>query len=78
MTLPCKDKNMDLLSLTIAICFGLAVTVSGLIVTVRVRRRMKRSLGRRASSLDLVSFKAWNRVEETEERNVESGPIHPK
>jgi hypothetical protein len=60
--------------------FGIVigVTVSGWIVTRQVRRRMKKSLGRSASDLDLVSFRAWNEVKNIEQRKAESGPIHPK
>jgi hypothetical protein len=48
-------------------------TISGLIVAMRMRRRMKKSLGRRASSLDLVSFRTWNEVEKVEQEKAESG-----
>lgn len=58
--------------------FAIALTVSGWIVTVRVRRRMKKSLGRKATDLELASLKTWMRVEETEERDKQSGPIHPR
>ena len=54
----------------------IALTISGWIVTMRVRRRMKKSLGRRASDLELASLKSWMRVEEAEQREKESGPIH--
>jgi hypothetical protein len=57
---------------------GIALTISGWIVTMRVRRRMKKSLGRRASDLELASLKSWMRVEEAEQREKESGPIHPR
>jgi hypothetical protein len=53
------------------------ITVSGWIVTLRARRRMKKSLGRKASDLELASLKTWIAVEETEQREEESGPIHP-
>jgi hypothetical protein len=56
----------------------IALTISGWIVTMRVRRRMKKSLGRRASDLELASLKTWMRVEEAEQREKESGPIHPR
>jgi len=56
----------------------IALTISGWIVTMRVRRRMKKSLGRRASDLELASLKSWMRVEEAEQREKESGPIHPR
>ena len=57
---------------------AIVLTISGWIVTIRMRRRMKKSLGRRASSLDLVSFKTWNEVEKAEQEKAESGPIHPR
>ena len=56
----------------------LTVTISGWIVTMRMRRRVKKSLGRSASDLDLVSFRTWNEVEKAEQKNAESGPIHPR
>jgi len=56
----------------------IALTVSGWIVTMRVRRRMKKSLGRRATDLELASLNTWMRVEEAEQREKESGPIHPR
>ena len=62
----------------IEIIGGIGLTISGLIVAVRMRRRMKRSLGRRVSDLDLVSYKTWNQVERAEQQNAESGLIHPK
>jgi hypothetical protein len=55
----------------------IALTVSGWIVTVQVQRRMKKSLGRRASDLELASLKTWMRVEEAEQREDESRPLHP-
>ena len=56
----------------------IALTVSGWIVTSKVRRRMKKSLGRKATDLELASLKTWMRVEETEQREEESRPIHPR
>jgi len=55
----------------------IAVTLSGWIVTRQVRRRMTKSLGRSATDLELASLKTWMRVEETEQREKESGAIHP-
>ena len=68
---------MGLLYLTF-IGVVIVTSISGLIVAVRMRRRMNKSLGRRASSLDLVSFRTWNEVEKTEQQNAESGPVHPR
>jgi hypothetical protein len=56
----------------------IAATVSGWIVTMQVRRRMKKSLGRNATDLELASLKTWMRVGEAEQREKESGPIHPR
>ena len=56
--------------------FAIALTVSGWIVTVRARRRMKKSLGRKATDLELASLKTWMRVKETEQREEASRPIH--
>jgi hypothetical protein len=55
-----------------------ALTVSGWIVTARVRRRMGKSLGRKATDLELASLKTWMRVEESEQRQEENRPIHPR
>jgi len=56
----------------------IAFTVSGWIVSSRVRRRMKKSLGRSASDLELASLKTWMKVEEAEQQEKESSPIHPR
>jgi hypothetical protein len=50
---------------------------SGWIVTMQVQRRMKKSLGRNATDLELASLKTWMRVEEAEQGEEESRPIHP-
>jgi hypothetical protein len=55
----------------------IGAAVSGWIVTMQVQRRMKKSLGRNATDLELASLKAWMRVEEAEQREEESRPIHP-
>jgi hypothetical protein len=55
----------------------IAATVSGWIVTMQVRRRMKKSLGRSATDLELASLVTWMKVEETEQREEERRPIHP-
>jgi hypothetical protein len=57
---------------------ALWLTVSGWIVSLRARRRMKKSLGRSATDLELASLKTWMKVEEREQQEKESGPIHPR
>ena len=54
------------------------ITVSGWIVTLRAQRRMKKSLGRRATALELASLQTWMKVEEREQQEKESSPIHPR
>jgi hypothetical protein len=39
---------------------------------------MKKSLGRKATDLELASLKTWMREEEAEQREEESRPIHPR
>ena len=56
----------------------IALTISGWIVTRQVQRRMKKSLGREASDLELASLKTWMKVEEREQQEKESSPIHPR
>jgi hypothetical protein len=69
---------MDLIDGLFEFLGVIAVTVSGWIVTKQVRRRMQKSLGREASDLELASLKTWMRVEEAEQRDKESSPIHPR
>ncbi len=54
------------------------MTISSWIVTLQTRRRMKKSLGRKASDLELASLKTWMAVGEAEQRDKESSPIHPR
>jgi hypothetical protein len=59
--------------------FGvIAVTISAWIVTRQVRLRMRKSLGKTPSDLELASLNTWMRVEEAEQREEESRPIHPR
>jgi len=56
----------------------IAVTVSAWIVTRQVRHRMRKSLGKTPTDLELASLNTWMRVEEAEQRDKQSGPIHPR
>jgi len=56
----------------------IAVGVSAWIVTRQVQRRMRKSLGRSATELELASLKTWMKVEEAEQREKECGPVHPR
>jgi len=48
---------------------AIATAISSWIVGVKMRRRMKRSLGRDVSDGELTSISSWMRVEDEEERN---------
>lgn len=56
----------------------IGASVSDWTVTREVRLRMRKSLGKTPSDLELASLKTWMKVEETEQREQESRPIHPK
>ena len=56
----------------------IAVTISAWIVTRQVRRRMRKTLGKTPSDLELASLKTCMRAEEAEQRDKESSPIHPR
>lgn len=55
----------------------LMTIISAWVVTVRMRRRMRKSLGRKATDLELVSLRTWMQVDELEQRAEESKPNHP-
>ena len=45
------------------------VIVSGWIGTMRLRRRMKKALGRDVSETELTSLNAWMEIEERQEKS---------
>lgn len=56
----------------------IGVAVSGWIVTRQVRRRMRKTLGRTPSDLELASLKTWMQVEQDEKLREATKPIHPR
>ncbi|PYP83556.1 MAG: hypothetical protein DMG65_24150 [Candidatus Angelobacter sp. Gp1-AA117] len=60
------------------LAMAIALTVSGWIVTIRVRRRIRKALGRKATDLELVSLNTWMQVDEAEKKKRENLPIHPR
>ena len=68
----------DAIETLVGIVAVIALTVSGWIVTKQVRRRMQKSLGRKPADLELASLNTWMKVEEREQQENESGPIHPR
>ena len=71
-------EMFDLFDALVGLAALIALTVSGWMVTKKVRRRMQKSLGREASDLELASLKTWMKVEEREQQEKESGAIHPR
>lgn len=66
----------DVIEALVGIVGVIALTVSGWIVTKEVRSRMMKSLGRKPADLELASLNTWMKVEEREQQEKESGPIH--
>ena len=50
-------------------------SVSSWIIGVRMRRKIKRDLGREATDADLTSINTWMKVEEVEQQNQETKPL---
>jgi hypothetical protein len=69
---------MDLIDGFFEFVTVIAVTVSAWIVTRQVRSRMRKSLGKTPTDLELASLKTWMKVKEAEQREKESDPVHPK
>jgi uncharacterized membrane protein YecN with MAPEG domain len=49
--------------------------VSSWAIGMKMRREIKRDLGRKATDTDLTSLETWMEVEEKEHRNQESKPL---
>lgn len=63
----------------LAIC--VATAISTWIIGVRMRRRIRRALGRKASDIELTSINTWFDVEDAEQKlrgHTDSTPIGPK
>jgi len=63
----------------VAIAAGAAI--SAWIVGVRMRRRIHRALGRKATDMELTSINTWFEVEDAEQKQrgyTHSKPIGPK
>jgi len=69
---------MDVVSTIYIFGVMIAMAISGWLVTRQVRRRMKKTLGRNPNDLEMASLKTWMQVDEAEDRDRQSGPIHPR
>jgi len=68
----------DAIDTLIELVVVIAAVVSAWVVTGQVRRRVKASLGKTPTDLELASLKTWMKVDEREQQEKESGPVHPK
>jgi predicted membrane protein len=50
-------------------------SASAWVIGLRMRRKIKRDLGRKATEADLTSIDTWIEVEQAEERNKENKPL---
>jgi hypothetical protein len=66
-----------MIRLILLIGFIAVSAVSSWIVAVRMRRRMQKSLGRKATDRELISLTTWMQVDEKEKREQQSRPIAP-
>ena len=70
--------DIDVIDMLYVLGAVIGVAVSGWIVTRQVRRRMRKTLGRTPSDLELASLKTWMQVEQDEELREATKPIHPR
>ena len=56
------------LKLTVFLIISLITIVSSWIIGIRMRRRIKKDLGRRANERDLASIETWMKVDEIEDK----------
>ena len=64
----------DLKILTFAVIV-IVTTISAWVVAVRMRRRIRRALGKEVSEAELTSLSTWMKVEDEEERR-RGGKLH--
>jgi hypothetical protein len=58
---------MDLKDLFMIVAIAVT-TIAGWITAIRLRRRVRRALGKEATDTELTSFDTWMKVDEAEER----------
>lgn len=52
--------------------------VSAWITGIRMRRKIRKDLGRKATDADLTSIATWMKVDEAEERKKRNSPLNPE
>jgi hypothetical protein len=53
------------------------IVISSWIISIRMRRKIKKDLGRKANNLDLTSIDTWMKVDEVEHEDNRKKPIEP-
>lgn len=62
----------------ISICVLIFTAVTSFIIGVRMRREIKKSLGRKATDEDLSDIDTWIEVRDAEEKSAAKKPPHLK
>jgi hypothetical protein len=60
---------MDIIKTLVLIVVIVVTTISAWITAIRMRRRVRRALGRETTEAELTSFGTWMKVKEAEEQN---------
>jgi hypothetical protein len=68
------DGKLDIIALAVAIINTVWASVEG----IRMRLKIKRDLGRKATDTDLTSIDTWMKVEESERQGERNGPVKPR
>ena len=64
--------------LLIALIIAGATAISTWIIGIKMKRRIKKDLGRKATESDLTSIDTWMKVEQEEEKNYRDWPLKPE
>ena len=64
------------LLLLVFLAILVVTSISAWILSVRMRRKIGKAVGGKASSTNLTSLNTWMKVDEAEKRKKESGPLN--
>lgn len=64
--------------LILFLLFAIWSVITGWIVAVQMRKRIKQSLHKKVSDVELVSLNTWMKVQDMEDRDAVNKPLHPK
>ena len=63
------------IDLVIALVIAAVTAISTWIIGIRMKRKIRKDLGRKATDADLSSIEAWMKVEEVEEKKERTKPL---